>query len=928
MAAVLILSALSRSPAVATEPAVRVLTGQDLSRSGLASVGDVLQRQPWATSARNAVTFSDGDGALLDHSTALAVRGLGPEHLLIRLDGQPLPTLLDGAVDLNMIPIGLVERIEYRPSASTAAGEGGLAGLVDIITRRDVQGSEIGAFYSQWDEGDGETRQADLTAGLSQGNRSLRLHLAHFERDAIQARDRRISAEPVFGTGLARGSAATPQGRFWFLDEDNAFRDWHLIEGSPAFSEVANDFRDFRDSDRYNFAAEQQLLSPESRFSIHAGLDQALSEGITLTINAFHARKRATREHTPNDLFLGAFGQPGFDTITISEDNHFNPFGFDFDPSENLVSLARRLTEAGNRRHHSSENSLRLQAVLSGDVSLNDRPWHWQLSVMHADREGNDRFRGYVDSDRLRQGLGPSFIDQDDQARCGDPSELLLDCVPINLFGGQGEDGSGTIDQEQLDFLLTSGAAMNRTTLNEWRFDIEGHAFSLPAGEVALTAGLLGRDTRYTQSMQGSPNSDLPDVRELAGTYRSDGVYLNARMPLLRHRWMMDMLELDVGVRHRDFDVFNGGTTLSTGLAWQPVSELQIHYRRDQALRVPSALQAFESTSSSLMVSFDPCSGVESGVSDPGIIERCQRDGIPPDGIFLPPVRADVLMGGAVSGGRTLNPEKSTLERIGVSWAPEALPGFHASLDVWSQEIEDFIRAPFFQEALVGCYWEGVETLCDRVTRNGFDTSVDLVPINDSRGASFRGMDLGLAYSGIPFPWGELDLHLDASRLSSVRLPTYDEDARALSQPNLSGTNRVNQAVPEWRADLTLDWRRDAWRFRWSMRFIDSMREPCQELTGATSVLLIDLGLCNDIERDEDGAIVPGGDHRNRIGSLTYHDVQLAYRFGHGGELAGGVSNLFDKAAQFSAATAAHSFDATIHEIPGRRLHVQYRQRF
>lgn len=86
--------------------------------------------------------------------------------------------------------------------------------MVNIITRTDYVGNELRMFVSGFIEGDAALQQSyQWSFGSMAGKTSLFLNLGYVQQSALMAGERDLTAVPLFGTGLTRGSSATPRGR-------------------------------------------------------------------------------------------------------------------------------------------------------------------------------------------------------------------------------------------------------------------------------------------------------------------------------------------------------------------------------------------------------------------------------------------------------------------------------------------------------------------------------------------------------------------------------------------------------------------------------------------------------------------------------------------------------------------------------------------
>ena len=128
-------SRIQREEMASTAP-MTVFTAQDIEKTGATSVEVLLQRMTasagFAGNQTNAYWTEGGYG-----STQVNLRGLGVNRTLVLLNGRRMVNSGTGAnssVDLNTIPISVVERIEVlKDGASAIYGADAVAGVVNII---------------------------------------------------------------------------------------------------------------------------------------------------------------------------------------------------------------------------------------------------------------------------------------------------------------------------------------------------------------------------------------------------------------------------------------------------------------------------------------------------------------------------------------------------------------------------------------------------------------------------------------------------------------------------------------------------------------------------------------------------------------------------------------------------------------------------
>ena len=208
-------SRIKRVDVESSEPVI-VLEREQLERSGLMSVGDILQDLTVHGAALNTTVNNGGDG-----TTRIDLRNLGPQRTLVLVDGRRWIPGIDGSVDLNSIALAVVERIEVlKDGASALYGSDAIAGVVNITTRKDFDGIEARAYYGESGHGDGRMQSYDASFGAAGERTRVSASLSYLKQAKIMAGDREISAVPVFGLPpndtAAGASPFTPNGLIGF----------------------------------------------------------------------------------------------------------------------------------------------------------------------------------------------------------------------------------------------------------------------------------------------------------------------------------------------------------------------------------------------------------------------------------------------------------------------------------------------------------------------------------------------------------------------------------------------------------------------------------------------------------------------------------------------------------------------------------------
>ena len=180
-----------------TASPVQTLTREAIEKSGKATVAELLQTLAVDNQGSVPVTFSAGFAA---GGSGISLRGLGASATLVLLNGRriaPFGLADDGQklfADLSTIPMEAVDRIEVvKDGASAIYGSDAIAGVVNIILRRDFVGTVAKVVLGQSAEGDGTERRVALTHGFGVVDRdgySLLFNAEVARRGAIWNRDR------------------------------------------------------------------------------------------------------------------------------------------------------------------------------------------------------------------------------------------------------------------------------------------------------------------------------------------------------------------------------------------------------------------------------------------------------------------------------------------------------------------------------------------------------------------------------------------------------------------------------------------------------------------------------------------------------------------------------------------------------------------
>ncbi|BDF95101.1 TonB-dependent receptor plug domain-containing protein [Pseudoalteromonas sp. KAN5] len=162
-------SHIKRTDFESTSP-VTVIDAAQIAQTGIVNVEDLLQRMSFsagvAGNATNAYWTSGGYG-----TAQVNLRGMGIKRTLVLLNGRRIVnggTGANSSVDLNMIPTSIIERVEVlKDGASAIYGADAVAGVVNIITKTQLDGAEFSAQIGAADDGEGQSQEFSFNVGGS-----------------------------------------------------------------------------------------------------------------------------------------------------------------------------------------------------------------------------------------------------------------------------------------------------------------------------------------------------------------------------------------------------------------------------------------------------------------------------------------------------------------------------------------------------------------------------------------------------------------------------------------------------------------------------------------------------------------------------------------------------------------------------------------
>lgn len=917
---------------------VFTLDRKAIDRSGLGSIGEILQGLSSSGKALNGKFNSSGNfgfpadgGGIGAGSTQVDLRHLESKRVLVLVDGlrwvnESSASGVGGAVDLNTIPLSIVERIEVlEDGASAIYGSDAIAGVINIITRREFAGKNLNAYFGAYDAGDGQTAHADFTLGFNGPRASSTIFsLGYYNQDSISAADREISRYPKPGTGVTRGSSATPQGRFRFCDTtqtpacdpatDYLSLALNDLTGTPVYDRTSptappSTYHPFGDDDRFNFAPYNYVLTPNERMSAFIAHSMDLTDDVRFSTKLLYNHRESQNQAAPEPIFIGGDAGTGglADSISVPANHPYNPFGIDLIAGQNLSLIGRRPLEAGPRIFDQTVDTFYVSSTFNGMFDFAQRAFSWDANAVYSDNRAKQDFKNGFNLRRLQQALG-------DPTACAG----IAGCVPLNIFGGQGADGRGTITQDMLNFVRIDTQDKSDNQLALLSANITGEIMPLPAGPLAFASGYEFR--RYEGSFTPDVARSTGESQDsfaipTAGSYNVHEIYTELSIPVLTDAYLAQSLDLSAALRYSRYSTFGGQTTGKMGVKWRPIGDLVLRGTYAQGFRAPFIGELFGLTQFGADIT-DPCSNSDGTDRE----ANCRALGVPAG--FE---QSNPQITTNTGGNPNLKPEKSDSYTAGFVYAPEwmtALPGvdrFDIETTWYHHEIDDAIRAPDAQQRIEDCVATGnsASAECEGITRtsngqiNRFDNK-----LANSGGFETSGIDVKLNWASPDFSAGRFAAGLQGTYVSNYVVT----DALGKAFPAKEGVEDNDGAIPRFTANLQLDWTYDVWSAGWTVRYIGRVTEKCSDDSDGSPNSFTALGLCSLPDAANEG------NSRNELDATFYNDMQMGWENPMGAQglkLTAGINNILDQDPPECRTCSLNGYDAGTYDVPGQFLYVQ-----
>jgi iron complex outermembrane recepter protein len=873
----------STSPVQVIDPAVAERKGDVDTAAAIQSAPIAAGSSQITSAISSAFVTNGGPGA-----STVSLRGLGAERTLVLLNGRRAgPAGVRGAVgafDLNVIPSSMISNVQVlKDGASSIYGSDAVAGVVNIITEKGLDGLELNVFTSQPFEKGGEEYRVSGAGGVKFDEGYLQLGLDYYKRNELKRGDRSYldcPEEYIFDANGNRndvidgrtGKSAcrdTLWGHIWAYDYTYAY----TVDGdSKLIAPNGNPIRRFQ----FNYAG-------DNLGTFIPTLNTLTNPLVVNPADPAHAA-------VPAGWFPVGYDNPSFgvenamhpfisDSTLIPETKRITAY---LDGAYKINDLIEVYGEALLNRRETYQNGFR-QFWNFGGTSANapfglDDPFApgftgaWLISPTaitdHNDTSQKvDYMRGVVGARGALGDVSPEFFRdlkydlyfQYSRSDAEYTSDQILDdavdtqdfrtascvgsftpisnrpCIDINFtnpFFLRGE-----LTQAERDFLFDVETGTTVYTQQTFEASLTGDLFDLPAGAVGFAIGASYRvdeilDTpgaiTLANNAWGNTGAGIT-----SGDSKTAEVFGELDIPVLKDLPFIDMLTINLAGRHTDVSTIsgNGDQTYKLGANWKVNDFLRFRGSYGTSFRAPHLFELYLADQTSFVAqrNIDPCirwaDNLAAGNISQQTADNCAADGVPP-AFNGGAITATVITGGGLG---VVEPETSVSKSISaIMNFNEFLPNdirFSLAVDYFEIEVNGEIAQLGAANIVGGCYSSTTpfpgDSLCSLFERNN-DIGVLLDP---NAIATVRDSFINInsqVNRGIDLTarLGH-DLPEDWGTLTLLAQMTWQlEDTIALFAGEEQSVNGED-GEPKWVGDFNLSWDGpDGWSALWGVDVI------------------------------------------------------------------------------------------------------------
>jgi iron complex outermembrane receptor protein len=541
----------------------------DVTASGAVTTDRLIRQIPQVFDlgvSENSRGQSGGNGNIT-YGNSINLRGIGPYATLILVDGHRAVNN-SRAFDPSVIPTLGLERVEViADGASAIYGSDAVAGVVNLIPRRNLDGGEVSARYGIADRGDFTEWQVGAALGKVWSTGQIMAAYEHVYRSSLNGSDRSFfsSDQRPFGGPDYRVTRCNP-------GTINAGGTTYAIPVGGVTQATAGALVRGT-SNRCDDLLGQDLFPRQEYDSVNATATQEIIDGLTFFADGFYSNRRFSR--------LPAFASG---TLTVPSTNAFfvRPAGFTGSSYQVGYSYYRDLPRnlnTGRARNWEVTPGLRW--------AIDD---NWVAEGLFTYGRGNDQSNTY-------DGINNPAL-----------AAALASSNPATAFDPYGLNRTSPTVLAAISDQISLAPVLNKFKGYEGR--LNGTLLELPGGAVKLAVGYEGQEINTRLGLaRGGPSTPVT-FREF--DRRVDSGYAELLVPIFGSDNAMpglQKLEIDAAIRYDKYSDVGSTTNPKFGINWSPLQGLTLRGSYGTSFRAPLISQIYGNSTSLYVQSYQNPNG-------------------------------------------------------------------------------------------------------------------------------------------------------------------------------------------------------------------------------------------------------------------------------------------------------------------------------
>lgn len=871
---------------VATASPVQVMGLEAIEASGAGQVQDLFKNLSVNTGSEMSTSQNARQGL-----SQFSLRGLGVSGTLTLVNGRRAGLSAvasdDGFffTDINQYPVNMIERIEVlTDGASATYGSEAVGGVVNIITRNNFEGFEIGAEAR---DSTNTAYQLNAAIGSSFDKGKFSSFINYYQQDGNFRSDFDFIQERSNngGNGLSTDSqwvSGTGAGRYQMAElglDGNYSRSGSTVPDAHCAESGPGNFVDGSNC-RYNFIDQRRLIAEETRLQVFNQFTYDLSDDTQMFAEMSYSTNEV-RDAIGGAVLRATTDDGGFLVPASHAFNYFVNDGTDgivwdeaavaADPSQavDVIVRQRPLTSAYDganaedivREFDNTRTVVGLDMTLTDDLSLN-------ASYMYARTKMTDSQPRSYNSDAYAAAILSGNWNPFGLASAQPDAVSVKD--NISLAGNTASD----IDSFSANRTFTAESVQKVAEMI-----VSGDMFEISSGNmVAMAFGAQWREFEFTDVADSLSEFQLdgradPVFSIIGAKQDVYAIYTEAIVPV------GDDLEFQLALRYEDYGEGEGGDTTDPkmGVRYQATDTLLLRGSWGTSFQAPSIRNVAGAVGSG---------GLDDLANGLRIGDTCKT-------------QAEPFNAAQITTGGDLAPQSATNYNLGFVF--EGYNGFTTSMDYFVYNYKDLIQTgEDFQTIVDNECSTGTFQPDPRVFRDAAGQLNNVTSSFENIGeVKAAGLDWTALYTLDDIMGGDVQFNGNATYVTKFDI---DQDGSGNTFDGAGNRNRFIGfgSIPELRANVGFTWRSEDHTAGLSLRYISDYRDETPDSAGEdiASQTLVD------------------AQYTITLDGLTSGTTSFTL----------GVNNLFDKAPP--AIDERIAFDGQVHDPRGRIVYFRAKANF